>query len=108
MRWQKWHAPIGQYRRRHRFLFLPRTVGEEVRWLEWATILQQYACGAGWMDRSFDPVSATPKEVTSEVNECTQMAIDLARGISHTPWRDLEKDATELTERLERLYERIK
>lgn len=40
MRWRK--PMIGDTRRFWKFLFLPRTIQHETRWLEWAYIEQQF------------------------------------------------------------------
>ena len=41
----KWNNPReGDRRTITRFLFLPRRIGYETRWLEWAKIIQEF-CG---------------------------------------------------------------
>lgn len=51
MRWKQPHDE--DTRTIHRFLWLPRTISDETRWLEWATIKQMYVVGVyrrGWRD----------------------------------------------------------
>ncbi len=41
MRWYKSDVEIGAYRRVRRFMWLPTCLGGEVRWLEFADVVQQ-------------------------------------------------------------------
>lgn len=55
MHWYKEHHHYNSKRSRRRFLWLPKTIGLETRWLEFATWNEEYvrgsnvsACGDFW------------------------------------------------------------
>jgi hypothetical protein len=47
MKWSSKRPKIGDKRTVKKFLFLPKTIKEETRWLEWAIIEQQYLDSSG-------------------------------------------------------------
>lgn len=49
MRWVPVYCEIGDVRTINKFLFLPRTINGQSRWLEWARIKQEYRPGS-WSD----------------------------------------------------------
>ena len=55
MKWKVKQPPkIGDTRTIRRFLWLPRRIGDEYRWLEWAEIRQGYfGPSVGWGDRAW-------------------------------------------------------
>ncbi len=47
----RWHRPkTGDTRIIKKFLLLPKTIGNQTRWLEWANIVQKYAYYERWYD----------------------------------------------------------
>jgi hypothetical protein len=57
MRWQqkKWKEGDTWYYNRKVFLFFPKTIGEETRWLEWAEWQEVWA-----ETKSIDPIEWQP------------------------------------------------
>lgn len=48
MKWGKPKPVTYAERKRFGFLFLPKVIGHEWRWLEWAHWKQMYIGGLGW------------------------------------------------------------
>lgn len=42
MRWTSQGPEVGNTRTKFRFLFLPKTIGGETRWLEWAKWTEEF------------------------------------------------------------------
>jgi hypothetical protein len=88
VKWTKKHPPVltkGESRFIWRFLFLPRRIGDETRWLEFVRIRQEvdsitYYCESGggiclgWCDREFLPWA------DQEVHMSSTKSIDRATG----------------------------
>lgn len=52
----RWPEPRqGQYRARRGFLFIPKTIGYETRWLEWAAWIERYGCNDYWVPEAWVP-----------------------------------------------------
>ena len=53
----RWQTPLlFEHRTIRRFVILPVKIRNEIRWLEWVTILQIYednAFGCGWRNKKF-------------------------------------------------------
>jgi len=45
MRWKIKKPKVGDERLLHKFLFFPREINDEIRWLEWVIIEQRYYFG---------------------------------------------------------------